>query len=216
MNLLQKYILEYKKNLKKGRIIVISGPSGCGKTTICKELIKRNKNFVFSVSYTTRQKRKGEVNGRDYFFVSEQEFLKMIKQKKLVEWAKVYNNYYGTPKKPLLEAINSGKNILLDIDVQGGKNIKKFFPESILIFILPPSFTVLKQRIISRAKDKLEEIKIRLKNLEKEIKNSKYYDYFVINDNLEETVKNIELIILANKFNKNFLLKINKNKVFKH
>jgi len=202
MNILQKYIEKYKKNLKKGKIIVISGPSGCGKTTICKELIKKNKNFVFSVSYTTRLKREGEINGKDYFFVSEQEFLKMVRQKKLVEWAKVYNNYYGTPKEPLLKAINSGKDILLDIDVQGGKNIKKIFPESILIFVLPPSYEVLKQRIISRAKDKPEEIKKRLKNLEKEIKNSKYYDYFIINDNLEETIKNIQSIIKANKFSK--------------
>ena len=202
MNILQKYIEEYKKNLKKGRIVVISGPSGCGKTTICKELIKRNKNFVFSVSYTTRPKRKGEVNGKDYYFVSENEFLRLVKQKKFVEWAKVYSNYYGTPKEPLLKAINSGKDILLDIDVQGGKNIKKIFPESILIFILPPSYEVLKQRIISRAKDKPEEIKKRLKNLEKEVKNSKYYDYFVINDNLKEAVKNIRSIVFVHKFEK--------------
>jgi len=204
MNILQKYIEEYKKNLKKGRIVVISGPSGCGKTTICKELIKRNKNFVFSVSYTTRPKRKGEVNGKDYYFVSKEEFFKLLKQKKFVEWAKVYDHYYATPKQPLIKAVNSGKNILLDIDVQGGKNIKKIFPESILIFILPPSFKVLKQRIISRAKDKPEEIKKRLKMLEKELKESKYYDYFIVNDNLNQAIRDVQTIVYSHKFKKNF------------
>lgn len=204
MNILQKYIEEYKKNLKKGRIVVISGPSGCGKTTICKELIKRNKNFVFSVSYTTRPKRKGEVNGKDYCFVSKEEFFKLLKQKKFVEWAKVYDHYYATPKQPLIKAVNSGKNILLDIDVQGGKNIKKIFPESILIFILPPSFKVLKQRIISRAKDKPEEIKKRLKMLEKELKESKYYDYFIVNDNLNQAIRDVQTIVYSHKFKKNF------------
>ncbi len=204
MNILQKYIEEYKKNLKKGKIVVISGPSGCGKTTICKELIKRNKNFVFSVSYTTRPKRKGEVNGKDYYFVSKEEFFKLLKQKKFVEWAKVYDHYYATPKQPLIKAVNSGKNILLDIDVQGGKNIKKIFPESILIFILPPSFKVLKQRIISRAKDKPEEIKKRLKMLEKELKESKYYDYFIVNDNLNQAIRDVQTIVYSHKFKKNF------------
>ena len=204
MNLLQKYIEQYKKNLKKGKIIVISGPSGCGKTTICKELIKRNNNIVFSVSYTTRPKKKGEIDGKDYFFVSEIEFLKMVRQRKFVEWAKVYNNYYGTPKKNLVETIKSGKDILLEIDVQGGKNIKKQYPESLCIFVLPPSLEVLKERIVKRKRENLKEIKARLKNIERELKYIKYYDYILINDDLKDTIKNIETIISSSRFCKNF------------
>lgn len=200
MKLLRKYINQYKTKIKKGKVIVISAPSGAGKTTICKELLKRNKDLVFSVSYTTRQKRDCEVNGRDYYFVSEKEFLKMVKHNKFIEWAQVHNHYYGTPKDFVIKTINSGKNILLDIDVQGGKNIKKLFPDGVFIFILPPSANVLRQRMISREQDNFDEIKIRLKNVDKELRYINYYDYIVINDKLEETIKIAENIILANKY----------------
>lgn len=200
MNVLQKYINLCKRQQKKGKVIVISAPSGSGKTTICKHLLKFNPQLVFSVSYTTRPPRQGEVNGKDYFFVSEKKFIKMIKQKKFLEWAKVYNNYYGTSKQQVLKTINSGRDILLDIDVQGGKNIKKIFPDGIFIFVLPPSWKELKQRITLRGKDSPDEIKKRLKNVNKELKYIKYYDYVVINDDLEKTVQTINQIITANKY----------------
>ncbi len=200
MKILQNIINEYKKNIKKGKVVVISAPSGTGKTTVCKKLLQQNPNMVFSVSYTTRQKRPSEVDGKDYHFVTEEEFKKLIKQDKFVEWAKVYNHYYGTPKQPLIKAISSGKDILLDIDVQGGKNIKKIFPDGIFIFLLPPSWSVLKKRILCRNQDNVKEIKLRLKNVIKELKFIKYYDYIVINDKLDDTVKIINNIIKSNKY----------------
>ncbi|MDW8056352.1 MAG: guanylate kinase [Elusimicrobiota bacterium] len=200
MKLLQRYVRQYKNKIKKGKVVVISAPSGSGKTTICKELLKCNPNLVFSISYTTRPAREGEVNGKDYFFVSKDEFLKMVKKKKFVEWAKVYNNYYGTSKEQIVNAINSGKDILLDIDVQGGKNIKKLFPDGIFIFVLPPSWSELKQRITSRGKDTPAEISKRLRNVNKELSYLRYYDYIVINDDLADTVKIINTIISAGKY----------------
>ncbi|MCX7716712.1 MAG: guanylate kinase [Endomicrobia bacterium] len=180
--------------------MVISAPSGTGKTTVCKKLLEQNPHIVFSVSYTTRQKRSSEVEGKDYYFVSEDKFKKLIKQKKFVEWAKVHNHYYGTPKQPLMNTITSGKDILLDIDVQGGKSLKKIFPSGIFIFLLPPSWKDLKQRIIRRGQDNIKEIKLRLNNVMKELKYIKYYDYIVINDKLEETVKIINSIIYSNRY----------------
>lgn len=200
MKLLQKYIKQYKNKLKKGKVIVISAPSGTGKTTVCRKLLEQNPDIVFSVSYTTRQKRSSEIDGKDYHFVSENKFKQLVKQNKFVEWAKVHNHYYGTPKQPLLKAINSGNDILLDIDVQGGKNIKKIFPDGIFIFLLPPSWSDLKQRIIHRGQDNIKEIKLRLKNVVKELKYVKYYDYVVINDKLDTTIKIISDIIKSNKY----------------
>ncbi len=200
MRLLKNYINRYKSEIKKGKVIVISAPSGAGKTTVCKELLRRNKNITFSVSYTTREKRSHEINGKDYFFVSEKKFFKMVRQNKFIEWAKVHNHFYGTPKDFVIKTINSSKDILLDIDVQGGKNIKKIFPYGIFVFILPPSVEALKQRIISRGEDEIDEINTRLKNVDKELKYISYYDYIVINDKLKETVKIIENIISANKY----------------
>ncbi|MCX7956661.1 MAG: guanylate kinase [Endomicrobia bacterium] len=199
-NTIDSVIKRIKKNNKKGNIIVISGPSGSGKTTICKKLIEKNFDLVFSISYTTRPKKPQEQDGKDYFFVSTEKFVKMIKQKGFVEWAKVHNHYYGTPKKNIFDIINKGKNVLLDIDVQGGKNIKKMFPDSVLIFVLPPSWQELKHRIINRKRDTDKEISLRLKNAVKELKYLKFYDYLVINDSLENTVETISKIISISKF----------------
>lgn len=200
MKLLQKYIKQYKNKLKKGKVIVISAPSGTGKTTVCRKLLEQNPDIVFSVSYTTRQRRTTEVDGKDYYFVSEHKFKELVKQNKFVEWAKVHNHYYGTPKEPVIKAINSGKNILLDIDVQGGKKIKKIFPDGVFIFLLPPSWTDLKQRIIRRGQDNIKEIKLRLRNVVKELKYVKYYDYIVINDKLDNTIKVISDIIQSSRY----------------
>ncbi|MEN3014149.1 MAG: guanylate kinase [Endomicrobiia bacterium] len=197
---IENILKEFYKKTKKGKVIVISGPSGVGKTTVCKELLKKDKNLVFSISYTTRPKKSKEKDKVDYYFVSEEKFLEMAKRGEFIEWAKVHNNYYGTPKKPLLKAINSGKDVLLDIDVQGGKNIKKIFPDGVFIFLLPPSWKVLMNRVISRKREDLKEISLRLKNILKEIKYIRYYDYIVINDNLGDTLKILYNIIKSHKY----------------
>lgn len=199
-NALNNIIKKFTKKTQKGKVIVISGPSGSGKTTLCRELLKRNKNLVFSVSYTTRPKKNKEIDGKDYYFVSDDKFFKMVEKGEFIEWAKVHNYYYATPKMPLIKAINSGKDILLDIDVQGGKNIKKLFPDGIFIFVLPPSLKVLKERIILRNRDNLKEISLRLKNILKEVKYIKFYDYLVINDDLERTLEILNSIIISDKY----------------
>jgi guanylate kinase len=186
-----------------GKIIVISAPSGAGKTTICNTIIKNDKNIVRSISYTTRCPRKCERNAREYFFVDETEFERMIKENKFIEWAKVHGNYYGTSKDFLKSVLKTGKNILLGIDVQGGINIKKQYPSSCMIFVMTPNLKILKERLIMRGNNSKEEIKIRLKNAREELKYLMQYEYLVINRNLDTAVKEIKTIIksLAHKIN---------------
>lgn len=194
-----------KKNQSRCRknnhlIIVISGPSGSGKTTIVKKLLAENKNLIFSPSYTTRKKREGEVQGKDYFFVSLDKFKKMIKEKKFLEYAKVHNNFYGTSKEFVLKKIKKN-DIVLDIDVKGAlqlkKVIKKLNLKSIFIFIMPPTFRELKKRLILRQTDTKEEILRRMSVAKKEIKYKNDYDYVVKNDNLEDAVRKINSIIIS-------------------
>lgn len=183
------------KSKQKGIVIIMSAPSGAGKTSICDAVVKSNKNIVYSISTTTRAPRKGEKNGREYFFVTENQFKNSIKQKQFVEWAKVHNNYYGTSKKILEDIISKGKDVLLDIDVQGAIKIKKQYKDALMIFVMAPSLKILKQRLIKRNKDSKEVINIRLKNAEKEISYIDKYDYLVINDKLNESIKHVENII---------------------
>jgi len=183
------------RNKQKGMVIIMSAPSGAGKTSICDAVVKKNKNIVYSISTTTRAPRKGEKNGREYYFVTEAQFKDEIRQKQFVEWAKVHNNYYGTSKKILESIISKGKDVLLDIDVQGALKIKKQYKDALMIFIMAPSLKILKQRLIKRNKDSKEVINIRLKNAEKEISYIDKYDYLVINDKLNESIKQIENII---------------------
>ena len=187
------------KSKQKGMVIIISAPSGAGKTSICDAVVKKNKNIVYSISTTTRAPRKGEKNGREYFFVTERQFKDEIKQKMFAEWAKVHNNYYGTSKKTLENIISKGKDVLLDIDVQGAVKIKKEYKQALMIFIMAPSLKVLKQRLIKRNKDSKQTIAVRLKNAEKEIKYIDKYDYLVINDKLPESIKQVENIISCSK-----------------
>lgn len=184
-----------KENKSKGLVIVISAPSGAGKTTICKELLKSLPEAVYSVSVTTRKIRSGETNGKDYFFISEEEFKKMIDLNELAEWAIVHGHLYGTPKKFLEDTISSGKDIILDIDVQGGKKIKKLYPDGVFIFILPPSWEVLEERLRKRAQDDEQSIKTRLENAKNELSYLTDYEYAVINDDLQTAVKEIQAII---------------------
>jgi guanylate kinase len=176
--------------------MIISAPSGAGKTTICDAVIKGNKHIVSSVSYTTRTIRVGEKNGREYFFINKTEFKKMVKEKKFVEWAKVHNNYYGTPKNLLDKVLTSGKkDILLKIDVQGGMNVKKQYPQACMIFIMTPDIKTLKKRLIARNKDRKEAINMRLNNAIQELRYLQKYDYLVINKNLDDAIDAVKTII---------------------
>jgi len=182
--------------MKKGTVIVISAPSGTGKTTICNLLKPRlNKNTVFSVSATTRKPRGNEVHGKQYYFISKREFKSKIRSNEFIEWAKVFTHYYGTLKSTVINTINSGKNVILTIDVQGGKNIRKLFPKTKMIFILPPSLKELERRLRLRHLDSDREIKIRLKIAGQEMKELVNYDYFLINDKLNNIVTKIYKLI---------------------
>jgi guanylate kinase len=183
----------------KGLLIVISAPSGTGKTTLCHMLLKAFPDMEFSVSYTTRKPRPGEVNGKDYFFVDRKTFERMIEEGDFLEWAEVYGNLYGTSKSQVTKALEAGKDILLDIDTQGALQVKKNFPEAVLIFILPPSLTELERRLRSRKTDDKETIQKRLGIARDEIKKALYYDYLVVNDLLEVAFEKLKSIITAEK-----------------
>jgi guanylate kinase len=187
--------MEGEMKKKSGHIIVISAPSGAGKTSICNEIIKSDKNTVSSISWTTRKPRANETDGIEYFFVLPKSFWNKVKKKGFVEWAKVHGNYYGTPKSFLSKTIQSGKNVLLELDVQGGMKIKKQFPDACLIFISIANFKILRQRLVSRAQDSAENIKMRLARAKKEMEFIKKYDFLVVNDKLDITVKAVETII---------------------
>lgn len=184
--------------MKKGLLLVISGPSGCGKGTICKEFLKRNDADI-SISATTRKPRIGEVDRKDYFFINMNEFKSMIENEDFLEYACVHGNYYGTPKKFVMEKLESGRDVLLEIDIQGALQIKRKFKDGIYIFILPPSMEELKKRIIKRGTETEESIKQRYENAYKELKYICEYEYAVVNDEVEKAVKKIEAIFLAEK-----------------
>jgi len=181
-----------------GLLIVISGPSGAGKGTICKALLKR-KDLWLSVSATTREPRNGEVDGVNYYFMSREEFLDKISKDDFFEYAEVYGSYYGTPKWKALEAIESGKDVILEIDIQGALKVKQKYPEGVFIFILPPSMEELKHRIINRGTETEESLLRRFKSAYNEINYISKYNYAVVNDTVEEAVDKIEAILTAEK-----------------
>jgi len=179
-------------------LIVISGPSGSGKGTIIKEVIKKISDLIYSVSYTTRPKREGEIEGKDYFFISEDEFEKLIDEDFFIEWAKVYDYYYGTSKEFVIENLRDGKDVILEIEIQGAKKIREIYDKknAVFIFIAPPDFKELERRIMNRKRGETEEeIKKRMDFAKKEIEESKNYDYIIINDNINKAVKKIINII---------------------
>lgn len=175
-------------------LFVLSGPSGAGKGTIAKMLVKRNPNILLSVSCTTRAPRNGETDGKDYYFISKDEFETKIKSESFLEYSQHFGNYYGTPKKAVEESLQKN-DILLEIDVNGGLNVKKSFEQAILIMILPPSLEEVKNRLIKRQSETEESIKLRMSRIEYEIEKKKFYDYAVVNDNLMTAVAKIEEII---------------------
>ena len=184
----------------KGSILVISGPSGSGKSTLMYEMMKRVDDTYFSISTTTREKREGEIEGKDYLFINKDEFKQGIEEGNFLEWARVHDNYYGTSLKPILKELNLGKMVIFDIDVQGHKIAKEKFGNIITsVFLTTPSQQVLKNRLIQRGTDSSESIEKRLNNAISEMTRIKEYDYILINDYFEKTLEDLISIAHASK-----------------
>ncbi len=181
--------------MAKGKLFVLSGPSGTGKGTICKEVLDRNDDIKLSISMTTRNPREGEVDGVHYIFTDKEAFEKLIDMEGFIEYADVYGNFYGTPKKEVEDWLKNGDDVLLEIDVQGAIQVKENFPDSILLFILPPSIEILRNRLEGRGTDDQDVIERRMANATKEIQLVHKYDYSVVNDKLDEAVSAVESII---------------------
>ncbi|WP_418790502.1 guanylate kinase [Phosphitispora sp. TUW77] len=182
-----------------GLLIVISGPSGTGKGSICRCLLKRRPDIFLSVSATTRLPRAGETNGKEYHFKDKTEFEAMLAQDEFLEWASVYDNYYGTPRTPVDSALAQGRDVLLEIDIKGALKVKQKAPEGIYIFLVPPSMEVLRTRITGRGTDSMEVISKRLGKSMEELSYLYEYNYVVVNDVLEEAAAKVESIIIAEK-----------------
>lgn len=176
-------------------LFVISGPSGCGKSTLVGRILDGLDNVEFSVSYTTREKRETEKEGKDYFFISQDEFKKLIKEDKLAEWALVHGNYYGTSKREL-EKKSGGADLLLDIDVQGALQIKEKLKKVVFVFVLPPLFPELKKRLEQRGQEDEESINRRLEVAKREIRQYYQFDYIIINDRLDKAAEELKAVIL--------------------
>lgn len=185
--------------MSKGLLVVISAPSGGGKGTILKELFERDSNLVLSVSATTRSPRPGEEHGKQYYFISKEEFETMIQEGKMLEHAQYVGNYYGTPCGPVEQWTEEGKDVVLEIEVQGGAQVKKLMPECVSIFILPPSMKILGERLRGRGTEEEATVLERLETAKQEIPQAKEYDYIVYNDCLEDAVQDIQAILKAEK-----------------
>lgn len=185
---------------QKGLLIVISGPSGCGKGTICKELRARHPEIKVSVSTTTREIRAGEVEGRDYRYISKEKFERQVQEGEFLEYARIYSgNYYGTPKKYVKETLMAGDDLILEIDIQGALQVKEKFEEGVFIFLVPPSMEELHRRLVQRGRETPELIMERFKSAYEEMNFINRYNYVVTNDKVDEAIKKIEAIIAAEK-----------------
>ncbi len=180
---------------KEGLLIVVSGFSGAGKGTAMKRLMEKYNTYALSISATTRKPREGEVDGREYFFKTVEEFEQMIANDQLVEYAQYVGNYYGTPRQYVEEQLKAGKNVILEIEIQGALKIKEKFPDSVLMFIVPPSAKVLHDRLVGRGTESLDVIEARLSRAVEEAQGVEAYDYVVVNDDLEVCVDDINEII---------------------
>jgi guanylate kinase len=184
---------------RSGLAVVISAPSGTGKTTVCEKLAAEDPGIVKSISFTTRLRRKGEVEGRHYHFVTRKKFEEERDKGRFVEWAEVYGQYYGTPGDYLRKQIRSGKHVVLDIDVQGARSIKKCVPAAVLIFLLPPSLAELENRLKKRGSNSAEDMRTRLRNAVAEFGCYRMFDYLVVNEKLEEAAGSVKAIIATEK-----------------
>ncbi|CDF57882.1 guanylate kinase [Thermobrachium celere] len=185
--------------MNKGLLIVISGPSGAGKGTICKALLEKHPEIKLSVSCTTRSPRQNEVEGINYYFITKEKFKEMIENDEFLEYAEVYDNYYGTPKANVERILNEGNDIILEIDIQGALKVKEKYPEGVFVFIMPPSMEELKNRIKKRGSETEESLIKRFKAAFQEINYVANYNYVIVNDVVEEAVKRLEAIIVAEK-----------------
>lgn len=186
---------------RKGRLIVISAPSGAGKSTLCKALLQQFPDIRYSISHTCRKPRAGEKEGIDYHFVEKDVFEEGIRSNLWAEWAEVHDNYYGTSAASLDRMLNQGSDVLLDIDVQGAAQIIKRYPDSMTIFILPPSINVLKDRLLARKTDDQAAIETRLRNAEKEIAARNTFQHIIINDRLDDAIKELFFIVRQSRQN---------------
>ncbi len=183
--------------MNKGKVIVVSGPSGVGKGTVVKELIGSNKDCALSVSATTRSPREGEAHGVNYFFITKEEFTQKINNNEMLEYAEYCSNFYGTPKDYVLKSVEQGKNIILEIEVQGALNVKKIIPEAVTVFVMPPSLQELEDRLRGRGTETDDVVGQRLKTAIAEIKQAPQYDYIVVNNTVMQCVADIVSIIIA-------------------
>lgn len=184
---------------KTGRLFIVSAPSGAGKTTLCNAVLKKFPDLCYSISHTTRAPRPGESDGVDYFFISKDEFKKRIKQDIWAEWAKVYGHYYGTSARFIDRHLSAGKDILMDIDYNGTRKILAKYPDSITIFIMPPSPASLEQRLLNRGTDSAETIAKRLENAKTEMAKKDHYRHIVVNDSLPRAIDRLSAILSAHR-----------------
>ena len=180
-----------------GRLFVVSAPSGAGKTTLCRMLLARSDDLVYSISTTTRQPRPGETDGRDYFFVAEERFKEMIAQGALLEWAEVFGRYYGTGRRWVESQLALGKHVLVDVDVDGARQIKENFSEAVLIFIVPPTMAELSRRLRGRETETEEQMEIRLGRARAEIEARDLYDYLIVNDEVQSAAEDLAAVTRA-------------------
>lgn len=193
----------------KGTLYVISAPSGCGKGTILSEVLKNVKNIHYSVSATTRQPREGELNGVNYYFITREEFETEISNGGMLEYAEFCGNYYGTPKAKVMEKLDLGIDVILEIETVGAMKVKESYPDAVLIFILPPSIDTLRERLIGRGTEALDVIDRRVGEAASEIEKSYNYDYVLVNDNLIEAIEGLEIIMKSCKY----MTKFNSNTI---
>ena len=197
------------KNNRRGILFVLSSPSGAGKTSLSRKLLERNKNLFLSVSYTTRPPRPGEINESDYYFIDDGKFNEMLKRDEFLESAKVFDHYYGTPKSPIIAAIESGKDVLFDIDWQGTQQLMNSLQDDLVkVFVLPPSAKELEKRLLKRNQDTNKTVKDRMSKASNEISHYAEYDYIIVNEDFEDSLVNIESILVAEGLKRSRQLKI--------
>ena len=193
-------------------VFIISAPSGAGKTTLVREVMRQLPGLHFSVSFTTRLPRANEKEGEDYHFVSHSVFQKMVEKNEFLEWAEVLGNRYGTPRPDFKKFESEGIDLILDIDTQGAKKVKKEIAQPVLVYVLPPSLKALRERLINRGVDSLEMIKFRLSNAKRDMEEATGYRYVIVNDSVEEAVEKLKSIIIAERCQRNKQLILEQNK----